>query len=84
MHSDPKQIDVEPKPEFRMDTNDAFPTQNPVFDADALAADAHNSTWTTPKTTADVSDTQTLHATSSGTMAGDPLADITFNLAISR
>lgn len=49
-----------------------------------LAGEAHRGTWTTLKTTRHTSDLDTLHLTHSGTKAGDPLADTTFNLAISN
>lgn len=49
-----------------------------------LAADTHHGTWTTPKAVPHVPDITTLHTTTSGAKAADPLTNVTFNLVITR
>lgn len=58
-------------------------SDNPVAVAARLAADVHTSTWTTVNSNTTIPDTA-LHHTTTGTKAGDPLADLTFNLSIAR
>lgn len=73
-----------PEPAFHRRTIDAYPPTHSAVEAVALAADAHHGTWTIPQSGPGVPDAATLHSTTGRTRAGDPVADITLNLAISR